>query len=262
MSAAATLAKQIRRIGGGRPCLVVAHSMGGVVATAAAEAAPELFAGLVYVCAYAPVSGLPAAAYARSPENAGEMTHELLGADPSKIGGARIDTGDVSRHDLIRETFYNDLDVDTATAAISLLSTDGPAGLSTTKFEVTKARYGAIPHAYVMSTRGNVVRNTLQHRLVKRSTRCRPGRPSLPNWTARTRRSCPNRLPWPSSSPRWNWTADGGARPGACGDPRHGRYQVGLVRAAWRSIAAGLKVAAVPFRVNSRSWLQARCVCR
>jgi pimeloyl-ACP methyl ester carboxylesterase len=167
LSAAATLAKQIRRIGGGRPCLVVAHSMGGVVATAAAEAAPELFAGLVYVCAYAPVSGLPAAAYARSPENAGEMTHELLGADPSKIGGARIDTGDVSRHDLIRETFYNDLDVDTATAAISLLSTDGPAGLSTTEFEVTKARYGAIPHAYVMSTRDNVVRNTLQHRLVK-----------------------------------------------------------------------------------------------
>jgi hypothetical protein len=33
----------------------------------------------------------------------------------------------VSRHDQIRETFYNDLDVDTATAAISLLSTDGPA---------------------------------------------------------------------------------------------------------------------------------------
>jgi pimeloyl-ACP methyl ester carboxylesterase len=167
LSAAATLAKQIRRIGGGRPCLVVAHSMGGAVATAAAEAAPELFAGLVYVCAYAPVSGLPAAAYETSPENAGEMTHELLGADPSKIGGARIDTGDVSRHDLIRETFYNDLDVDTATAAISLLSTDGPVGLATTAFKVTKARYGAIPHAYVMSTRDNVVRNTLQHRLVK-----------------------------------------------------------------------------------------------
>jgi pimeloyl-ACP methyl ester carboxylesterase len=167
LSAAATLAEQIRRIGGGRRCLVVAHSMGGAVATAAAEAAPELFAGLVYVCAYAPVSRLPAGAYARSPENAGEMTHELLAADPVKIGAARIDTGDVSRHDLIRETFYNDLDVDTATAAISLLSTDGPVGLSTTAFEVTKARYGAIPHAYVMSTRDNVVRNTLQHRLVK-----------------------------------------------------------------------------------------------
>jgi pimeloyl-ACP methyl ester carboxylesterase len=170
LSAAATLVEQIRRIGRGQPCLVVAHSMGGAVATAAAEAAPELFAGLVYVCAYAPVSGLPAAAYAVSPENAGEREGGLrgmLGADPRKTGALRIDTGDASRHDQIRQTLYNDLDVDTATAAISLLSTDGPAGLATTAFEVTKARYGAIPHAYLMGTRDNMVRITLQHRFVK-----------------------------------------------------------------------------------------------
>lgn len=166
LSAAATLVEQIRRIGGGRPCLVVAHSMGGVVATASAEAAPELFAGLVYVCAYAPVSGLPAAAYAVSPENAGARMDGLLKADPRKIGGLRIDTGDASLHDRIREMLYNDLDIDTATAAISLLSTDGPAGIPATAFEVTTARYGAIPHAYVMCTRDNMVRPTLQHRLI------------------------------------------------------------------------------------------------
>jgi pimeloyl-ACP methyl ester carboxylesterase len=170
LSAAATLVEQIRRIGGGRPCLVVAHSMGGAVATAAAEAAPELFAGLVYVCAYAPVSGLPAAAYAMSPENtgeAGDRMRGLLGADPMKVGGLRIDTGDVNRHDLIREAFYNDLDADTATAAISLLSTDGPAGLAAAAFEITRSRYGVIPHAYVMCTRDNMVRIALQHRFVK-----------------------------------------------------------------------------------------------
>lgn len=170
LSAAGTLVEQIRRIGRGGPCLVVAHSMGGVVATAAAEAAPELFAGLVYVCAYAPVSGLPAAAYAMSPENAGEEGRGmsgLLGADPRKIGGLRIDTEDPSRHDLIREALYNDLDQDTATAAISLLSTDGPADFAAAAFEVTEARYGAIPHAYVLCTRDNMVRISLQHRLVK-----------------------------------------------------------------------------------------------
>ena len=167
LSAAATLVEQIRRIGGGRPCLVVAHSMGGAVATAAAEAAPELFAGLVYVSAYAPVSGLPAGAYAMSQENAGVRMDGLLKADPRKIGGLRIDTGDVSQHDQIREAFYNDLDADTATAAISLLSTDAPAGIAATAFEVTAARYGAIPHAYVMSTRDNMVRPALQRRLIK-----------------------------------------------------------------------------------------------
>ncbi|MGP3938993.1 MULTISPECIES: alpha/beta fold hydrolase [Streptomyces] len=39
-SAAADLADRIRAIDAGRPCLVVAHSMGGVVATAVAELAP------------------------------------------------------------------------------------------------------------------------------------------------------------------------------------------------------------------------------
>jgi pimeloyl-ACP methyl ester carboxylesterase len=167
LSAAATLVEQIRRIGGGRPCLVVAHSMGGVVATAAAEAAPELFAGLVYVSAYAPVSGLPAAAQAMSQENAGVRMDGLIKADPGKIGGLPIDTEDLSQHDLIRTALYNDLDVDTATAAISLLSTDAPAGIAATAFEVTTARYGAIPHAYVMCTRDNMVRPALQHRLIK-----------------------------------------------------------------------------------------------
>ncbi|HTU75845.1 MAG TPA: alpha/beta hydrolase [Trebonia sp.] len=167
LSAAATLADQIRRIGAGRPCLVVAHSMGGVVATAAAEAAPELFAGLVYVSAYAPVSGQPAAAYAMSKENAGVRLDGLLKGDPRKIGGLRIDPQDVSKHDPIRQTLYNDLDADTATAAICLLSTDGPAGIPATAFEVTRARYGAIPHAYVVCTRDQMVRPALQRRLIR-----------------------------------------------------------------------------------------------
>ena len=41
-------------------CRPVAHSMSGVVAAAAAELAPELFAHLVYVTAFAPVVGMPA----------------------------------------------------------------------------------------------------------------------------------------------------------------------------------------------------------
>src|SRR5438477_2826595 len=62
-SAAADLVERVRRIGGGEQCVVVAHSMGGVVATAAAEQAPELFGHLVYVAAFAPVGGMAAADY-------------------------------------------------------------------------------------------------------------------------------------------------------------------------------------------------------
>jgi pimeloyl-ACP methyl ester carboxylesterase len=117
-SAAEALVGQLKVIGGGEPCAVVAHSMGGVVATAAAELAPELFARLVYVAAFAPVSGLPAAAYIGSPEDEGSMVPGLLAADPAVIGALRIDAGDRSSHAAIRETFYGDVDEATATAAI------------------------------------------------------------------------------------------------------------------------------------------------
>jgi pimeloyl-ACP methyl ester carboxylesterase len=166
-SAAATLVEQIGRIGGGQPCLVVAHSMGGAVATAAAELAPELFAGLVYVTSFVPVAGLPAAGYGRAAEMAGEKLSRLIAADPRAVGAARIDTGDASQHDMIREAFYNDVDADTAVAAIALLSTDTPVGISAEALAVTAPRFGAIPHAYVICARDNVIPVALQRRFVR-----------------------------------------------------------------------------------------------
>ncbi|MER5936623.1 alpha/beta fold hydrolase [Streptomyces sp. NPDC001928] len=166
-SAAASLAERIRTIGAGRPCLVVAHSMGGVVATALAELAPELVGGLVYVSALAPVNGVPAAFYSTCPENAGEKLLRLLGADPAVVGAARIDFGDPNRHDQIKEAFYNDVDDRTADAAIALLSPDGPVGIPAEELTVTAQRYGSVPHAYVTCARDNAVPLALQHRFIK-----------------------------------------------------------------------------------------------
>ncbi|WP_432046851.1 alpha/beta hydrolase [Streptomyces asiaticus] len=167
-SAAESLVEQVRRIGGGRPCLVVAHSMGGAVATAAAEQAPELFAELMYVTAFAPVSGAPAAQYIRMPENAGEMVAGGLSADPASVGALRYDTGDSDRLALIRETFYNDVtDEVTAEAAVSLLSADAPAGVAAEPLTVTAERYGSIPHSYVVCTKDNAIRPALQRLMIR-----------------------------------------------------------------------------------------------
>ncbi|MER7193876.1 alpha/beta fold hydrolase [Streptomyces flaveolus] len=165
-SAAADLADRIRTIGAGRPCLVVAHSMGGVVATALAELAPELVGGLVYVSAYAPVAGVPVAAYTTCPENAGEKLLRLMAADPAAVGAARIDVADPDRRDEIKEAFYNDVDDRTADAAIALLSTDGPARMFSEVLTVTGRRYGSVPHSYVTCTRDNAVPVALQHRFI------------------------------------------------------------------------------------------------
>ncbi|WP_051840255.1 alpha/beta fold hydrolase [Streptomyces sp. NRRL F-5126] len=167
-SAAASLVEQIRRIGGGLPCLVVAHSMGGVVATAAAEQAPELFAELMYVSAFAPVNGRPAAHYTMLPENEGERVAAGLAADPASVGALRYDTGDHDRRRAIREAFYNDcIDEETAEAAISLLTTDAPAGIAGEPLTVTAERYGSIPHSYIFCARDNAVRPALQRLVVK-----------------------------------------------------------------------------------------------
>ena len=166
-SAAETLARQLEVIGGGEPCVVAAHSMGGTVATAAAELVPELFAHLVYVTAFAPVSGQPAGMYTGLSENTGSMVGDLLSADPAVTGALRIDTGDRDRHAAIRETFYGDVDEATAAAAISLLGPDAPAGIPGEAFTVTPGRYGAIPHTYVTCAKDNAIPIALQRRFIE-----------------------------------------------------------------------------------------------
>lgn len=164
-SAALRLVKQIRVIGGGEPCVVVAHSMGGIVATAAAELEPSLFDRLVYVSAYAPVNGA-AADYVASPENQGSTLSALLVGDPRVIGAARLDTGDASRHPTIRETLFGDVDLATAEAAIGLLAPDAPIGIHAEAFPVTAGRYGSVSHAYIVCTKDNAIPVALQRRFV------------------------------------------------------------------------------------------------
>ncbi|MFE6779186.1 alpha/beta fold hydrolase [Streptomyces sp. NPDC057702] len=166
-SAAAVLVDQLRAIGAGRPCLLVAHSMGGVVATAVTERAPELVGGLVYVCAFAPTGGASVASYTTSLENAGEKVSPLVVADPAVVGAVRIDTRAPARIEELREAFYHDVDEPTARAAIALLSPDGPVGIPSERITVTARRYGAVPRAYVVCLRDNVVPVALQRRFVR-----------------------------------------------------------------------------------------------
>jgi pimeloyl-ACP methyl ester carboxylesterase len=161
------LAERVRRIGRGEPCLVVAHSMGGAVATALAERFPELVAGVVYVTAFAPTAGLPATAYITMPENTGTMVGDQLAADPMAVGALRFDTGDSTRHAALVETFYGDVPADVAAAAISLLSSDAPAGMAAEPFTATAARYGRLPHTYVVCEQDNAIRPDLQRRFIR-----------------------------------------------------------------------------------------------
>ncbi|MCU1686275.1 MAG: hypothetical protein JWQ81_7014 [Amycolatopsis sp.] len=98
-----------------------------------------MFAHLVYVCAFAPVSGSSTAEYITSPEGEGEQVLGLLSADPAVVGALCIDTGD----------------------------RDAPAGIPTEAITVTADRYGTVPHTYVLCTKDNAVPPALQRRFVR-----------------------------------------------------------------------------------------------
>jgi len=162
-TAAATLVEQIRRIGDGEPCLVVAHSMGGAVATAAAEQAPELFSRLFSIAAHAPVSGRPAVFYLNEPESAGDRVLPLLVGDPALTGVLRLGLDDRAA---VREAFYGDVDAITADSAIDLLAPAAPVGIAADVPVVTREGYGSVPKTYVVCTKDNAVPPALQRRLI------------------------------------------------------------------------------------------------
>lgn len=166
-SAAQALIAQLRIIGNAGPSVVVAHSMGGVVATLAAELEPALFAHLVYVAALAPVTGLPAAAAVGSEANAGEIGTGLLRADPFAIGASRIDTGDRSSRGLIREALYADVPRDVAGAATDLLNTDAPVGIAAEAFSLSRERFGSIPHTYIVCNEDRMLMPALQRKTIR-----------------------------------------------------------------------------------------------
>jgi pimeloyl-ACP methyl ester carboxylesterase len=94
------------------------------------------------------------------------MVPGLLSADPAVTGALRIDPGDRGRHAAIREAFYGDVDEATATAAITLLGSDAPAGVPAEAFTVTRGRYGEIPHTYVTCTKDNTIPIAMQRRFI------------------------------------------------------------------------------------------------
>jgi pimeloyl-ACP methyl ester carboxylesterase len=126
--AAALFIAQARALGGGAPVTAVAHSMGGNVLTRAVQQAPGLFAHAVYVTAFMPASGVPAAAYIFAPENEGDLVGVAMVADPAAIGALRLDTAspDPSYRQLLRDCFFGDVGSAVADAAIGLLAPDAP----------------------------------------------------------------------------------------------------------------------------------------
>ncbi|MEV4840183.1 alpha/beta fold hydrolase [Nonomuraea sp. NPDC049486] len=178
--AAELLTSQIKRIGGGEPVTVVAHSAAGPVLTRTAQRTPELVAHAVYLTAYMPASGVSAAAYTRLPEAADDRVAPLLQGDPAQIGALRLDfaTDDAVYRQGLREAFYGDVDPVLADAATGLLTPDGPIGVMLGATTLTRDGWGSVPRTYIVCTRDMAIRPGLQAKFVAEADAAFPDNPT------------------------------------------------------------------------------------
>jgi pimeloyl-ACP methyl ester carboxylesterase len=178
--AAALFIAQARALGGGAPVTAVAHSMGGNVLTRAVQEEPGLFAHAVYVTAFMPASGVPAAAYIFAPENEGDLVQVAMVADPAAIGGLRLDTAspDPSYRQLLRDAFFGDVGTDAADAAIGLLTPDAPAGIAAGATTLTDDGWGSVPRTYVVCSRDRALQPAMQRKFIELADAAFPGNPT------------------------------------------------------------------------------------
>ena len=138
------------------PAVLVAHSMGGVVATQAAEMRPERIARLVYVCAFLPRDGQALLDLATT-----DAQSAIL---PTLIIDEAAGVHSVRREARV-QVFYDDCPSAIAEPAAERLIPEPLAPVST-PVRVTAERYGRVPRAYVRATRDRCLTPELQDRMI------------------------------------------------------------------------------------------------
>ncbi|GAA1384504.1 alpha/beta hydrolase [Pseudonocardia kongjuensis] len=167
------LLRGLDRPGEERP-VVVAHSIGGVVATRAAELAPGLVGELVYLAAFVPTVLGAAGAYLATPEAAAASGASLYLGDPAATGAVRIDprrTDPGYRREL-RETYLTGLD--DADALAHALTPDQPLCLLGTDPAATAGRWGSVPRRYLRAARDRALPPGLQDLMISHADATAP----------------------------------------------------------------------------------------
>lgn len=141
------------------PVLLVGHSMGGMVVSAAAELAPEKLVGLVYISAYLPQHKENMNALSTTDKESLIMT--LLKFKPLR-GGTTLKLPQAN------EVIYNGCsEADIAFADERLGFQPLPPVF--TKLTLTPDRFGSVRRFYIHSTQDRAVSFSLQKRMVERS---------------------------------------------------------------------------------------------
>jgi pimeloyl-ACP methyl ester carboxylesterase len=151
--------------------ILVGHSLGGVTVSDAAEAAPERFAALVYVCAFLLPPGTPALAMIKDPLMQDALVPSLLRADPARIGAMRLDvrSEDPAYVAQLQACFAGDVAPEVFAAARLHQHCDEPAQVTLRPSPVTAERFGRLPRHYVRCSLDRAITPAGQDAMVART---------------------------------------------------------------------------------------------
>lgn len=131
--------------------VLVGHSLGGITASAVAEAVPELLRAVVYLTAFMLPPGMPAIAMIQHESMAAALVPGLFMADPADVGALRIHVRneDPVYGRQLHAAFFGDVEDREYDAFRATLHPDEPAQVALVPSPVTSARFGTVPRHYI-----------------------------------------------------------------------------------------------------------------
>jgi len=159
-----TLEDYCRRITGvlsdfTEPAVLVGHSMGGMLISAAAEAAPDKVGKLVYLTAFVPRDGDAGLAMSAEINNTSELGDHLI---PTEDGTALVVADEI-----LERVFYHDCSADDIALARSKL-TPQAVGPMNSVIELHDARFGRIAKAYIECVQDAAITLDAQRQMARR----------------------------------------------------------------------------------------------
>jgi pimeloyl-ACP methyl ester carboxylesterase len=128
----------------GRPCLLVGHSMGGMVISQAAEVRPDLFSAMVYVTAFAPAPG------ESNSRDAAPISEKMMAAMAAGMKMLPDGTAEFPAEGA-KAVFYNCCPPQIQDQAVAGLSPQPMTG-GADSVRTTEAGLGSVPKHYIECT--------------------------------------------------------------------------------------------------------------
>lgn len=144
------------------PVVLVGHSFGGITISNVAERAPEKVRMLVYVAGYLPQADAADQSMARLAET--DQWNRFNKARQNFLPSADYSTATVLAEDQVM--LFCEACTPDAQARTRALMQREPLKPAATPVQLTAARYGAVPKAYIHTVADNAVSYTLQQRMV------------------------------------------------------------------------------------------------